>query len=440
MKIQKTQQSPNWTTNPTILVNALNTALSTNGVKNIFVPMGSGKTHSVKTILNNRKAPVIVIAPYLGTRTDYAESGAVYSRGITNTKVESHTFCYISSIISGLRAVALETFLDCSTQYKHIAKIAALTIAENNKDLSFILDEYDAVLIQSRMDTNTEVKNGQSVTTKDYSLLMQHFLLELGLHFPVIKLSATKDPEDFFGEDIIVPLGTTVRTPIINNYIQANKPKEDTLALVSSLIDKATWDGRPVIVYSSHFSWEYYSLMNTLASSGISTLLLTNNDRLATKVDELSNVISYAHETFDFIKYKSADLANVSMSLQANVLIVNPEDSEDFQLETLHNKFMVIFVNMNQTRNISILKENLTAFNSSDFMEIISIGSVLTTAAIQAVGRPRDIAVIVHNILTGDIKASSKSKYEGDTGYTFLQTLSPCANEYGIEEINLFKY
>lgn len=427
MKVTQRTMSGDWKVNPTLLQDTL--AAKQVGLHTVVVAGGAGKTHAVKALLKaenpfNPSTTYWLISPYAVQRTDYESVGAIYMQEIP-FNVKHHVYSYINNILADIRDLGSVLELD---EDRTINVVAAM-IARANPNMKIILDEFDTLVIQAKKDKHTEIVNGQTITTKDYSGMFDKFLTALGEYLPVVKLSATVEPEEVFTK---VALGTSVRTPVINNHVLANQSNQVAADYLLDLVDDATMKGNPVLVYKSHYEPEYYGVMAKLAAMGISTLLLTRNERLTTNNDATSKIISYAHETFNFYKVDGSE-SPLKGSMRGHLMVV--ENDAGLPLPELLREYQVVFINMGHSRVISVFQNDLD--NQVEDFTVITIGKQLTNAGIQAEWRPRDFNVEVHNILTGDIKAAEKPLYEGDTGFDYLSTKSPCSNEYGIQEINL---
>ena len=419
-----------WTSNPTLLKDVI--ASKGVGLHNLMVAMGSGKTHSVKSLLTEENQLKIskditywLISPYKVQREDYEQAGAVFTREIPFGYTRS-VYTYINTVLAGIRD--LDTLLETESLDKLVSIVAAM-VARANPNMKVILDEYDTLLVQAKMDSYTVMVGDQKVTTTDYSEMLIKFLSALSEHLPVVKLSATKESSDTCE---VVAIGTSVRIPVVNNIVMSDQSHVAVADRVFQLIDNATMNGEPVLVYKSHYETEYYGVMAKLAAMGISTLLVTRNERLTTTADKVSKVVSYAHDAFNFFKVEGSE-SPLKASMRANVLVVENEDGA--KLPELLKEYQVVFINLGHSRVISVFQDDLG--EQVDSMTVISIGSKLDGHMVQADGRSRDIKVNAHNVLYGNIPATEKMNYEGDTGMNYLMSISPCQHEYGTAEINL---
>ncbi len=419
-----------WKSNPTLLKDVI--ASKGVGLHNLMVAMGAGKTHAVKSLLTEgnqfkveKDITYWLISPYKVQRDDYEQVGAIFTKEIPFGFTQS-AYTYINTVLAGIRD--LDTLLETESLDKLVSVVAAM-VARANPNMKVILDEYDTLLVQAKMDSHTVMVGEQKVTTADYSEMFIKFLNALSLHLPVIKLSATKESLDTCE---VVTLGTSVRIPVVNNIVMPDQSHAVVANRVLQLIDDATMNGEPVLVYKAHYETEYYGVMAKLAAMGISTLLVTRNERLTTTCDKVSKVMSYAHEHFNFFKVEGSE-SPLHASMRANVLVVENEDGA--KLPELLKEYQVVFINLGHSRVISVFKDDLG--EQVDSMTVISIGSKLDGHMVQADGRSREVSVNAYNVLYGNIPATEKMNYEGDTGMDYLMSISPCQYEYGTTEINL---
>lgn len=417
MKVSSQVKSLSFEENSELLKNTLKELPI--GLHNIQVAMGAGKTTAVKQLMEeDTDYSYCLISPYEVQKNDFMKEGVSYSVKILH---KGNFFIYVNTL--------LKSILDSSMSISEYVK----SLYTHNPLRKIILDEYDVLSIQVAKHTTTQYSDGRKLTTTGYSDLFESLLKELSNYFTVIKLSATKEPDE--PSCSVVKLGTSVRMPSILNYVLSNQNNTVATETLFKIIDKATLDSDPIIVYKSHYEVEYYGVMAKLAAMGISTLLLTRNQRLEKVQEPYSKVITYAHELYNF--YKVGSKAPYSSGfLKPKLLVVeNTEDKEE--LSELFNQYQVVFINMGYSRVVSVFKEDLVSNDEIDSATVITIGKQINAASIQTAGRFRDIPVKVHNILTGAIDSNSKKNYEGDTGFSYLCRVSPCSSEYGIEEISL---
>jgi len=410
------------------------------GLTNLFSAAGSGKTHAIKKLIHANLTPILVISPYRVARDDYASAGAGYKRTLSLVQSVEKSFIYTEQLLTFITNYADNNNLDvtCPTT----AKLAATEFFIANKNLKVVFDEYDSCLVQARMHTYKYKLNEQLHSISDFSNILIAFNFYLSKLLSVITVSATKDSRTT--NPVIVPLGTTVRMPVINNYLMPNAPHSQVIDHIDSIISNAVELGRPVLVYSSTYSDEYYGLMNKLAEYGLNVLLLTRNERLNKITDAITKVMQYSHEKYNFIKFDNKNLTNLTLVKKANVMVVENAEEELNNLSTLHNQFQVIFITQSHSRVVSIHRDNLDNYKDVDFAEVITISSDNNTSArlsnsqLQAPPRFRDIPVIVHNFIKGNYLIESVNNMEGDNGYKYIAETLVNIQEYGIEEINCF--
>ena len=429
----KVQTNPTWKThpNPTLLQDTIEAA--TKGITNIYSAGGSGKTHSIKEYLTKHPAETLVISPYKVAKDDYSgvtEYQHYFDNSLPNFEANKSQFTYISNLLTSMFKVADDKGLDILKDMRDVVELTVFNMLNNNDGLKLIIDEADAVELQTKMHSATYLIEGREANITDWSELYNTFIQVMGTYVPVIKISATVC-DDSTGSSVVIPMGTTVRTPRIHNYAMPERAVSDNVELLESLIETNIQEGKPTLVFMNKYPDAYYALMQKLAANGVPTMIVTRNDKLSTRIDSVSKVLGMSHEHYQFEKYDRVSGA-VSLKQQANVMVVDNEDL--VSLDMLFKEFKVIFVTQSHSRVVSIHAAG--GFNSAS---VITIGSVLTSASFQAGWRFRDVDVTVHNILTSKTltKEVAVATLEGIGGWNTIAKIAPNIDEYGIEEIVL---